>query len=162
MMKFAAVSLISLAVSASSALAAGAALPKTGTVKHAAYTVCKSLGGVDLGDVGSSTSADCTGVVKNRDGEKLLDNLAIHCLEESVARKEGYKFIGTCVETDAEGDKLYLDYDGPENGPINLLGGTGKFKGVKGNGKWSVTDAPGNTPSVFVFTLDYQIDWTFD
>jgi hypothetical protein len=162
MMKFAAVSLIAFYATASSAFAAGAPLPKTGSVKHTAYTVCHSLGGVDLGEAGSSTSADCTAIVKNRDGQTLLDNLAMHCLEESVARKDGYKFIGTCAETDADGDRLYLDYNGPESGPVNILGGTGKYKGVKGKGQWSVTDAPGNTASLFAFTLDYQFDWTFD
>ncbi len=162
MFKFAVVSLIAVCASASSALAAGAALPKTGSVKHAAYTICRSLGGVDLGDVGSSTSADCTAIVKNRDGQALLDNLAMHCLEESVARKDGYKFIGTCVETDADGDKIYVGYEGPESGPISVLGGTGKYKGMKAKGQWSVTDAPGNSPSLFAFMLDYQLDWTFD
>jgi hypothetical protein len=162
MMKFAAMSLIAFYATASSAFAAGAPLPKTGSVKHAAYTICRSLGGVDLGEFGSSTSADCTGVVKNRDGQPLLDNLALHCLEESVARKAGYKYIGTCTETDADGDKFYLDYNGMESGGIDVLGGTGKYKGVKGKGQWSVTDAPGNTATLFGYTLDYQFDWTFD
>jgi len=162
MIKLAVVSLISLSVTASSALAAGAPLPKTGSVKHAAYTVCRSLGVIDLGEEGSSTSADCTGVVKTRDGGKLLDNLALHCLEESVARKAGYKYIGACTETDADGDKLYLDYQGAEGGPIDVIGGTGKYKGVKGKGQWTVADAPGNTASLFAYTMDYQFDWTFD
>ena len=41
-----------------------------------------------------------------------------------------------------------------------MLGGTGKFKGMKGKGQWRVTDAPGNTASLFAFTLDYEFDWT--
>ena len=153
---------LTLAGIATSAFAAGAALPRTGSVKHAASTVCRSLGGVDLGEAGSNTSADCVGIVKNKDGAKLLDNLAIHCLEESVARKSGYKFTGTCVETDGDGDKLYLAYEGPESGPLEVLGGTGKYKGLTGKGQWKVTDAPGNTANLFAFTLDYEFDWTFE
>ena len=95
-----------------------------------------------------------------RDGAKLFDNLSLHCLEGSVARKAGYKFTGTCVETDGDGDKLYLTYEGPESGPVEVLGGTGKFKGIKGKGQWRVTDAPGNTASLFAFTFDYEFDWT--
>ncbi len=144
------------------AQAAGAALSKTGSVKHAAYTVCRSAAGVDLGAVGSNTSADCTGIVRTTDGSKPLDNLALHCLEESVARKAGYKFTGACVETDGDGDKLYLSYEGPESGPIEVLGGTGKFTGIHGKGQWNVMDAPGNTASLFAFTFDYDFTWGFD
>jgi hypothetical protein len=156
--------LVSFAVAlvATAAHAAGASLPKTGSVKHAAYTVCHSAAAIDLGEFGSNSSALCTGIVKTRDGSTPLDNLALRCLEESVARKAGYKFTGTCVETDSDGDKLYLTYEGPESGPIEAIGGTGKFKGIKGKGQWRVTDAPGNTASLFAFTLDYEFDWTFE
>jgi hypothetical protein len=151
-----------LFVAALASPAAAAGLPKTGAVKHSAYTVCRSAAAVDLGDIGSDASALCTGIVKTRDGAKPLDNLALTCLEESTARKAGYKFTGTCVETDIDGDKLYLTYEGPESGPLDVLGGTGKFKGIKGKGQWRVADAPGNTASVFAFTLDYEFDWSFD
>ena len=84
----------SLALLAAPSFALADPLPKTGTVTHAAYTVCRSLGGIDLGEVGSDSSADCVGVVKTKDGVKPLDNLAVHCLEASTARKVGYKFTG--------------------------------------------------------------------
>ena len=154
-----------LAILFAAALAAAAAradaLPKTGAVKHAAYTVCRQAVAVDLGEVGSDSAADCTGIVKTTDGSKPLDNLSLRCLEASVARKAGYKFTGSCVETDGDGDKLYLTYEGPEDGPLTVLGGTGKFKGIQGAGHWRVTDAPGNTANLFAFTLDYQFDWKF-
>ncbi len=156
--------IVSLAATllATAAMAAGASLPKTGAVKHSAYTVCRSAASVDLGDVGSDTSAICTGIVRTRDGSKPLDNLALRCLEGSVARKAGYKFTGSCVETDGDGDKLYLTYEGPESGPVEVLGGTGKFKGIQGKGQWRVADAPGNSANLFAFTLDYEFDWTFE
>ncbi len=147
-------------------LAAGAAhaesLPKTGSVKHAAYTVCRQSVAVDLGEVGSDSAAECTGIVKAADGPKPFDNLALRCLEGSTARKAGYKFTGSCVETDGDGDKLYLSYEGPEDGPLTVLGGTGKFKGIKGAGHWRVTDAPGNTATLFAFTLDYEFEWKME
>jgi hypothetical protein len=98
-------------------------------------------------------------IVKNLGDAKTLDNLAIRCLEESRARKDGYSFTGTCVETDADGDKIYMTYEGPESGPLQWVGGTGKFKDVSGKGAWSVTDAPGNTPDLFAFTLDFNVEW---
>lgn len=136
-------------------------LPRTGEAKLAAYTICRSLGMVDLGKVGSQSSADCTAIVKSAAGASPFDNLAMHCLEELRARVEGYRFFGTCVETDADGDKIYLSYDGPESGPLALLGGTGKYEGLTGDGEWSVADAPGNSPNLFAFTLSYSVKWSF-
>jgi hypothetical protein len=124
--------------------------PRAGSAKLAAYSVCRSLGIIDMGTVGSQTSADCVGIVKNQEAAKTLDNLAIHCLEESSARVGGYKYVGTCVT-----------YEGQESGPIALIGGTGKYAGIEGSGAWSVADAPGNTPSQFLFTLDFSVDWRF-
>ncbi len=152
--------LLSAALAASQATAlAGEPLPQTGAAKLAAYAVCRSLAIIDMGPVGSNSSAECTGVVKTRDGSKLLDNLAIRCLEEAKARPEGYAFTGTCIETDGDGDKLYMTYEGPESGDIALLGGTGKYQDIAGKGTWTVADAPGNTSSLFAFTLTYDVSW---
>jgi hypothetical protein len=135
-------------------------LPKTGSAKLAAYSVCRSAVMVDMGPVGSNSSAECTGIVKTLDGSKLLDNLAIRCQEDAKARPEGYAFTGTCIHTDADGDKLFMTYEGPETGTVALIGGTGKYKGIAGSGTWSVTDAPGNTADLFLFTLTYDVTWT--
>jgi len=148
-----------LALSSLPAPAADAPFPRSGSAKFAVYAVCRSLGGVDMGTVGSQTSADCVGVAKNKEAVKTLDNLAVDCLEESRARADGYKFTGTCTETDADGDKIFMTYEGPESGPLAFIGGTGKYLGIEGSGTWAVTDAPGNTPSLFLFTLDCTVEW---
>ncbi len=135
-------------------------LPESGAAKLAAYAVCRSAVIVDMGPVGSNSSAECLGIVKTRDGSKLLDNLAIRCLEESKARPDGYRFTGTCVQTDADGDKIFMTYEGPESGPVEWIGGTGKYKDVVGSGTWSVADAPGNNANLFAFTLTYGATWT--
>ncbi|HXE26227.1 MAG TPA: hypothetical protein VN637_15185 [Roseiarcus sp.] len=134
--------------------------PASGSAKLAAYAVCRSAVIVDMGPVGSNSSAECTGIVKTRDSSKLLDNLAIRCMEESKARPEGYAFTGTCIETDGDGDKIFMTYEGPESGDIALLGGTGKYKAITGKGTWSVADAPGNTAQLFAFTLTFDVSWT--
>lgn len=135
-------------------------LPKSGAAKLAAYAVCRSLAIVDMGPAGSNSSAECQGIVKTQDGSKLLDNLAIRCLEEGKARPEGYAFTGTCIQTDGDGDKLFMTYEGPESGTAEWIGGTGKYKDIAGKGTWSVADAPGNNSSLFAFTLSYEVNWT--
>jgi hypothetical protein len=135
------------------------AFPNSGSAKLAAYAVCRSNVIIDMGPVGSNSSAECIGIVKTRDGSKLLDNLAIRCMEESKGRPEGYAFIGTCIQTDGDGDKIFMTYEGPEGGVIALLGGTGKYQDITGKGTWSVVDAPGNTSQLFAFTLTYDVSW---
>ena len=151
--------LVAAVASRAPALAAEA-FPNSGSAKLAAYAVCRSAVIVDMRPVGSNSSAECTGIVKTRDGSKLLDNLAIRCMEESKARPEGYAFTGTCIQTDGDGDKIFMTYEGPESGDIALIGGTGKYQDITGKGTWSVADAPGNTAQLFAFTLTYDVSWT--
>ncbi len=80
--------------------------------------------------------------------------------ELAKARAEGYAFTGTCIQTDADGDKLFMTYEGPESGRVEWIGGTGKYSDIAGSGTWSVADAPGNTSSLFTFTLSYDVNWT--
>jgi hypothetical protein len=158
-MRYSGLFLLLLAAAAPHAARADEPFPKNGAAKLAAYAVCRLLATVEMGPVGSASSAECTGIVKTRDGSKLLDNLAIRCLEEAKARPEGYAFIGTCIQTDGDGDKLFMTYEGPESGAVALIGGTGKYLDVTGKGAWSVADAPGNTANLFAFTLTYDVIW---
>ena len=134
--------------------------PATGAAKLAAYSVCRSAVIVDMGPLGSNSSAECTGIVRTLDGSKPLDNLAIRCIEESKARREGYAFTGTCIQTDGDGDKIFMTYEGPETGTIEWIGGTGKYQDITGKGTWSVVDAPGNTAQLFALTFIYDVNWT--
>jgi hypothetical protein len=134
--------------------------PVSGAAKLAAYSVCRSAVIVDMGPVGSDSSAECTGIVKTLDGSKVLDNFAIRCIEEAKARREGYAFSGTCIQTDGDGDKIFMTYEGPETGTIEWIGGTGKYQDILGKGTWSVVDAPGNSAQLFAFTFNYDVNWT--
>jgi hypothetical protein len=153
--------LLSVAWIASGATAsAGEALPESGSAKLAAYAVCHPLAVLDMGSGGSQSSSECNGIVKNLDGPKFLDNLAIRCLEDSGARPEGYRYSGSCVQTDADGDKVFMTYEGSDRGQIKWIGGTGKYKDIAGSGNLSVTDAPSATPNFFAYTLSYDVSWT--
>ena len=139
---------------------AGEALPENGAAKLAAYQVCRPLAAVDMGSAGSESSTECNGIVRNLDSQKPPDNLAIRCLENSSARPDGYKYSGTCVQTDGDGDKLFMTYEGSRSGQIKWIGGTGKYKDIDGSGSLGVVAAPGNTSSLFAYTLTYDVTWT--
>jgi hypothetical protein len=139
---------------------ASEALPENGAAKLAAYQVCHLLAAVDMGPAGSASSTECNGIVRNLDSQKLPDNLAIHCLEATSARPEEYKYSGTCVQTDGDGDKLFMTYEGSQSGQIKWIGGTGKYKDVGGSGNLRVVVAPSSSSSLFAYTLNYDITWT--
>jgi hypothetical protein len=134
--------------------------PVSGAAKLAAYSVCRSAVIVDMGPVGSNSSAECNGIVKTLDGSKLLDNLAIHCIEDAKARRDAYAYSGTCVQTDGDGDKIFMTFEGAEGGPIEWIGGSGKYEDILGKGTWSVVDAPGNSGQLFAYTFSYDVNWT--
>jgi hypothetical protein len=134
--------------------------PTSGAAKLAAYSVCHSVVTVDMGPVGSNSSAECNGIVKTLDGSKVLDNLAIRCIEDAKTRREAYGYSGTCVQADADGDKIFMTFEGAEGGPIEWIGGTGKYEDILGKGTWSSVDAPGANAQLFAYTFNYDVNWT--
>jgi hypothetical protein len=139
---------------------ASEALPETGAAKLAAYQVCHPLTAVDMGAAGSETFTECSGIVRNLDTQNTLDNLSIHCMEDATSRPEGYRYAGTCVQTDGDQDKLFMTYEGSAVGKIKWIGGTGKYKDVSGAGSLGVVVAPGGTSNSFAYTLTYDVAWT--
>jgi hypothetical protein len=134
--------------------------PVSGATKLAAYSVCRSAVIVDMGPVGSNSSAECNGIVKTLDGSKVLDNFAIRCIEDAKARRDGEAYSGTCVQTDGDGDKIFMTFEGAETGPIEWIGGTGKYQDITGKGTWSSVDAPGANAQLFAYTFNYDVNWT--
>jgi hypothetical protein len=98
--------------------------------------------------------------VKTSDGSKVLGNLAIRCIEDAKVRRNGYAYSGTCVQTDSDGDKIFMTFEGAETGAIEWIGGTGKYEDILGKGTWSVVDAPGNSAQLFAYTFNYDVNWT--
>ena len=136
------------------------ALPDSGKARIAAYQVCHSLAAVDMGSAGSQSATECNGIVKNLDAQKLPDNLMIHCVEATVARPGDYRYNGSCVQTDADGDKIFVSYDGSGKGEFKWIGGTGKYKDIEGAGSLGVEVAPGGTTGLFAYTLTFDASWT--
>ena len=149
---FLATALIELCAPAS----ASPALPANGEAKLAAFQVCRPLAVIEMGAAGSESATECHGIVKNRDGQNLLDNLAIHCLENSSTRPDEHTYSGTCVQTDGDGDKLFVTYEGSKTGHFKWIGGTGKYKNVAGSGNLRVVVAPAGASDLFAYTLDFD------
>jgi hypothetical protein len=136
------------------------ASPESGSAKLAAYQVCHALAVIDMGAAGTESATECNGIVRNLDASKAPDNLSIRCLEDTSARPDGYKYSGTCVQTDGDGDKIFVSYEGSKGGQFKWTGGTGKYKDYKGSGTLGVVVAPSGDTGLFAYTLNFDATWT--
>ena len=121
--------------------------PVSGAAELAAYSVCRSAVIVDMGPVGSNSSAECTGIVKTLDGSKVLDNLAIRCIEDAKVRRDAYAYSGTCIQTDGDGDKIFMTFDGPKPSRSSGSVEQASTRTSLGKGTWTVVDTPATMPS---------------
>jgi hypothetical protein len=136
-----------------------APLPESGSTSYTAYFTCRQLANLDMGEVGSQSASECLGITRNSNDSKLFDTMSVRCLEVDEARARAYKFNGSCAQTDADGDKLFTGYIGPESGPIAYFGGTGKYKNLSMEGTWAVHDAPPLPAGQFAFVIDFKVKW---
>jgi hypothetical protein len=55
---------------------------------------------------------------------------------------------GYCAFGDADGDRIFTDWDGNAvEGTNHIAGGTGKYRGITGSGPWKCWDTPHNHPT---------------
>lgn len=65
---------------------------------------------------------------------KTFDSMSLECIGTLEMRSSGYRQKGYCIFQDASGDKYYAtDTVTPQAYTVELLGGTGKFKGITGS-----------------------------
>ena len=86
---------------------------------------------------------ECWGVGISDTGEGLLHNSTYHCLGSLYAVKGIFKNdFGLCEYTLADGNKLYMTFEGAGEfgkpsgkGSWTIIGGTGKYQGITGSGE---------------------------
>jgi len=104
-----------------------------------------------------------SGVTFNEKGSGPLHLGKVACSVSSFSRKDINKTIGFCTYEDKEGDNIFVQYEGTSHakGEFNavneIIGGTGKFEGVRGNGSGvcANTDKKSEFPCTGKF--DYQL-----
>ena len=136
-----------------------APLPPSGSTTYTAYFACRQLINIDMGEIGSQSTAECVGISKNIADPGIFDNLSVRCIEGGEFRGAEAKFNGWCAQTDGDGDQFFTGYTGGDDGPVGYIGGTGKYKNVSIAGTWAVHDAPALPTGQFAFRLEYQVSW---
>ena len=88
-----------------------------------------------------------TGVTFNALGKGPLHMGKVACSFSIFTRKDIKKVIGFCTHEDKNGDEIFIQYGGTSNvegewnGTDDIIGGTGKFKGIQGGGPYSCTNS---------------------
>lgn len=146
-------------LSAGSGASAGADLPKSGS--FSINSIVK--GGVPIKFNDDYSHYTVSGVTFNETGSGLLHMGKVACAYANFTRKEINKGVGFCTYEDKDGDNIFVQYAGIATGPgeVNgtneIIGGTGKFEGIRGGGAYacSHTDQKGEFPCTNKF--DYQL-----
>lgn len=130
-----------------------------GSTSYVTYYTTQPLGMLDLGDAASNgVLVQMTGVTRNLSGQKAFDNMSVRCVgyHETLAGK--LQAQGSCVEIDAEGDKVFATYVA---GVHTLIGGTGKYKGISGTAPFAVISRlPSTGAGIGVaIAVEHKVSW---
>jgi hypothetical protein len=125
-------------LSVSAALAAD--LPKSG--KYTAHFGWVFKGDVqELGPNRSVSSGMVDGIIFNDAGTGFLHKVRADCALMNDVNQGRANAKGTCVMTDADGDKVFLEWKCSGTMPAcpgdeRFVGGTGKYTGITGDNKF--------------------------
>ena len=126
---------------------ASLAQAKSGEVTTNACFSGEILSSIEFAPQQSIVTAKYFGVLKTVPSGGILDLMSVTCYA-TVSTVGGPPVVnGNCVYVDKDGDKFASRIQGvPPNGKTELLGGSGKFTGMKGGNEYKstrVTSLPG-------------------
>jgi len=116
---------------------AEAQIPKQGT--YTGWFGWHSFGqATDLGKGNLYWVGEFSGALANSAGSGFLHNTAIRCPGATVVVDGHAYYKGNCIVTDQDADSAFLVWDCDAkvgarcDGPMEWVGGTGKYKGIRG------------------------------
>jgi hypothetical protein len=133
--KYAAYAAVLVATTVVPLYAAAADLPKRGEAEFNTYATVRTIETIDSG-VGTGGVWDYSGVMQNVKGDGPCNNMVVRCLQNWTLLAEQFRIVGSCVLTDPDGDNIFDVFEGTN---FKLVAGTGKYKGISGQG--SITRA---------------------
>jgi hypothetical protein len=137
------------------------ALTGSGTAQWNVIQVVHPLAKLPFGPFGEGRFGEITGVVQDLSGEGPFHNMALNCLIHFQWIGEPRHTNGECVQTDADGDQIFMTFEasGPGVGDHTILGGSGKFKGITGTAAFKVGPLPGPREGIGMASVAYDVSW---
>ncbi len=135
--------------------AAAAEFPKTGSAEYDTYYVDTVVAQIDSG-AGTGAIVDTTGITRNVKGEGPFNDMSVRCLRHQSLVGETYHLIGSCVETDKDGDNVFTTFDDNNH---YLMGGTGKYKGITGTVPYTVVELHETVGGRWANIVNHKATW---
>lgn len=158
-MKVGLIQIVSALLMAACANAYSADLPKAGHI--ALHSISKAGAPVKFNNDYSHNTL--TGMTFNEMGSGALHLGKVACSASSFTREEINKSIGFCTFEDKDGDNIFTQYQGTNNknhefsGEHNIMGGTGKFKGIRGGGPVACSNTQSKSEFPCAEKFEYQL-----
>jgi hypothetical protein len=137
-------------------------LPKSGSISY--HTAWKDTGAaIEVADKRMQGQGMVTGATFNDKGSGPLQGGPANCSYTFMAVEGAGKSKGYCTFGDADGDRIFTDFtgdnmpDGQASGTNEIVGGTGKYAGIKGSGPWKCRYVGRNGESHCTQRLDYRL-----
>jgi hypothetical protein len=136
-------------------------LPKSGTIKfHTGFKVTGES--MDVAAKRTQGHGSSLGVTFNDQGSGPLHGGPASCFWTFFVNDDSVRNKGYCAFGDPDGDRVFVDWsgtasaDGP-HGVLQVVGGTGKYTGIRGSGEWSCKDVGPNGQQNCAQRFEYQI-----
>lgn len=136
-------------------------LARSGTIRF--HTGWKAAGEpVSVADKHFQGHGSVVGVTFNDLGGGPLHRGPAVCVFTYYATPDAASNKGYCTFGDADGDRIFSDFAGESSGnshqgKLEILGGTGKYAGIKGGGEWRCTDLAAAGQQGCNQRLDYRL-----
>jgi hypothetical protein len=136
-------------------------LPKSGTIDM--HTGWKDTGeAFEVASKQMQGHGTVVGTSFNDKGSGPLHMGPAMCQYTFFAADSGAKNKGYCSFGDQDGDRIFTDFDGAattegSEGVNRIVGGTGKYAGIKGNGTWKSRSSGPNGQFLTVQHFEYKL-----
>jgi len=150
-----------LSLSVISSLSFAQDLPKSGTIHfHTGWEIAPEV--FEAPDKRSVGHGSVVGINFNDNGSGPLHGGPAICVFTFLGKEATDVSKGYCAFGDADGDRIFTDWDGANDGKndqgINrIAGGTGKYKGITGQGPWQCWPTAAPTALRCKQSFDYKL-----
>ena len=145
-----------LSILSSAASAQKIEIPQQGSTTYVTYYLNHLVSSIDMGDQGNDEIIEGFGITRNTSGQKIFDNMSVHCVFYYGVHGGKDEAKGACTEMDADGDKVFTTF---VVGTHTLIGGTGKYKGITGTASFTVNPLRPPAAGTFAVEVDHKVSW---
>jgi hypothetical protein len=137
-------------------------LPQSGKVRFQVSYVQWTGRDIQLDDKAGFGTFEFAGITRNIEGKPWFDRMTEHCTGQYYSDENHLTPTnGSCLYLDADGDKVMINWTGKGSyaGTKQIVGGTGKYAGITGQGTYTGTDLKAPAEGMDLWLTDVDLDF---